>query len=61
VNAAYTPSESDVAYYKGMIEAFETAQAEGRAAIIYEGDHIDYAHVSTAREVVTLAQSLHAG
>jgi citrate lyase subunit beta / citryl-CoA lyase len=61
VNAAYTPSESDVAYYKGMIEAFETAQAEGRAAIIYEGDHIDYAHVSTAREVVALAQSLHAG
>ena len=32
-----------------MIEAFEKAEAQGDAAVLYEGQHIDYAHVKTAR------------
>lgn len=52
VNAIYSPSDEDVAYYSGMIEAFDRAQADGRAAVIYDGEHIDYAHVKTAREIV---------
>jgi citrate lyase subunit beta/citryl-CoA lyase len=60
VNAIYSPSDEDVAYYSGMIEAFERAQADGRAAVINDGEHIDYAHVKTAREIVEQARQFRA-
>lgn len=60
VNAIYSPSDEDVAYYSGMIEAFDRARADGRAAVIYDGEHIDYAHVKTAREIVELARQFRA-
>jgi len=55
VNETYSPSADELAYYRGLIEAFEAGQAEGRAAVTYRGEHIDYAHVKTAREIVALA------
>lgn len=58
VNAAYSPSDEDIAYYEGMLKAFDSAQAQGRAAVIYDGEHIDYAHVKTAREIVEHARTL---
>lgn len=57
-NEVFTPEEAELAYYRGMIEAFEAAEHEGRAAIVYEGEHIDYAHVATAREVLAMAREL---
>ena len=39
-----------------MIEAYEAAAAQGVGAVIYDGDHIDLAHVQTARSVVALAE-----
>jgi citrate lyase subunit beta/citryl-CoA lyase len=60
VNAIYSPSDEDVAYYRGMIDAFDRAQGEGRAAVIYDGEHIDYAHVKTAREIVEQARAVRA-
>lgn len=60
VNAIYSPSDEEVAYYSGMIEAFDRARADGRAAVIYDGEHIDYAHVKTAREIVELARQFRA-
>jgi citrate lyase subunit beta/citryl-CoA lyase len=56
VNAAYSPSDEDIAYYEGMLKAFDSAQGQGRAAVIYDGEHIDYAHVQTAREIVERAR-----
>lgn len=53
-NEVFMPSAQDVAFYAGMIEAFDKAEAEGIAAISYEGHHIDYAHVKTAKEVLAL-------
>ena len=53
-NEVFTPSASDVAFYQGMIDAFEAAVEKGLAAIDYEGMHIDYAHVKTAKEVIAL-------
>ena len=58
VNAAYSPSDEDIAYYEGMLKAFDSAQAQGRAAVIYDGEHIDYAHVKTAREIIEHARTL---
>lgn len=58
VNEVYSPSDELVAYYRGMLEAWDAAQAEGRGAVSYDGDHIDIAHVRTAREVVDFAERL---
>ncbi|CAG2153843.1 HpcH/HpaI aldolase/citrate lyase family protein [Cupriavidus numazuensis] len=60
INEVYTPSPEAVAYYEGMIVALDQAQATGRASCIYDGEHIDIAHVKTAREIVALARSFNA-
>ncbi len=58
VNQTYSPTPEQVTFYKGMIAALDKAQAEGRASCIYDGEHIDIAHVKTAREIVALAETL---
>jgi citrate lyase subunit beta/citryl-CoA lyase len=59
-NEVFAPSEQDVVFYSGMIETFEKAEAQGIAAVLYEGQHIDYAHVKTAREVIAMHKLLAA-
>ncbi|SHN39596.1 HpcH/HpaI aldolase/citrate lyase family protein [Cryptosporangium aurantiacum] len=51
-NEVFQPSAAEIAFYRGMVEAFEKAEASGAAAVRYEDMHIDYAHVKTAREVL---------
>lgn len=58
INRVYTPDEGEVAYFQGMIDALDAAQAQGRASVMYEGEHIDIAHAKTAREVIALARAL---
>ena len=52
VHEVFTPSVETLAFYGGMIEAFERAEAEGNASVDYEGQHIDRAHYETAKAVV---------
>ncbi|WP_041681781.1 MULTISPECIES: HpcH/HpaI aldolase/citrate lyase family protein [Cupriavidus] len=59
-NEVYSPSPEEVAYYEGMIAALEQAQANGRASTIYDGEHIDIAHVKTAQDILALAKSFSA-
>lgn len=59
-NEVYSPSAQQVAYYEGMIAALDAAQAQGRASTVYDGEHIDIAHVKTAREIIALARSFEA-
>ncbi len=59
-NEVYSPSQQEYDFYTGMIAAFEAAEAQGIAAVNYEGHHVDYAHVKTAREVVSLFEELAA-
>ncbi|MGZ0186831.1 MAG: HpcH/HpaI aldolase/citrate lyase family protein [Alphaproteobacteria bacterium] len=54
-NRAFSPTSEDIAYYQGMIDAHAEAVAAGRAACIYDGEHIDIAHVQTAREIAAQA------
>jgi citrate lyase subunit beta/citryl-CoA lyase len=56
-NAVYSPTPEEVEFYRGMLAALEKAQSEGRASTIYDGEHIDIAHVKTAREIIELAES----
>jgi len=51
-NEVFSPSKPEVEFYEGMIAAFEKAEAAGAAAVLYEGMHVDYAHIKTAREVL---------
>lgn len=59
-NEVFAPSEQDVVFYSGMIDAFEKAEAQGIAAVVYEGQHIDYAHVKTARQVIEMHKTFAA-
>jgi citrate lyase subunit beta/citryl-CoA lyase len=58
VNDIYSPSEEEIAYYRGMLNAFEIAERNGETAIMYEGEHIDYAHIKTAKEILAVAKRL---
>jgi citrate lyase subunit beta/citryl-CoA lyase len=57
-NEVFSPSEAEVLFYRGMIAAFDTAERAGLAAIDYEGQHVDYAHVKTALSVIALHQEI---
>ncbi|PIC74017.1 CoA ester lyase [Sporosarcina sp. P26b] len=52
VNEIYSYSSEELEYYEGMVEAFRKAELSGESAIMYRGDHIDYAHVKTAEEIL---------
>ena len=56
VNAIFMPSEHDLAYYEGMVKAFDEGVKVGRASVMYAGEHIDAAHAKTAREIVETAR-----
>ena len=58
VNEAFTPTVAEVNFYRGLIAAFEAAEAEGRAALVYKDRHIDIAHVETARQWLAMAATL---
>jgi citrate lyase subunit beta/citryl-CoA lyase len=58
VNEVFTPTEDEIAYYKGMIAAMEEAEASGTAAVVYQGDMVDYAMAETAREMLAFAESI---
>lgn len=58
VNEVFTPSEEELAYYQGLLKAFEEAEKQGHAAVVYEGDMVDYAMVQTAKDVLAFAESL---
>ncbi len=61
VNETFTPNEAELAHARGLIEAMEAAEREGSAAVTYEGDMVDYAMVTTARELLDLAAAIEAG
>lgn len=59
LNETYSPTSEQVMFYKGMIAALDQALVQGRASCVYDGEHIDIAHVKTAREIIALAESFN--
>ena len=57
-NEIFTPSPARVAFYREMIAAFHAAEADGHAAIDFQGLHVDLAHVKTAQSVIDLAEAV---
>ncbi len=58
VNKVFTPTEDEIAFYKGLIEAMQDAEKKGIAAVTYKGDMVDEAMVKTAREMLEFARSI---
>jgi citrate lyase subunit beta/citryl-CoA lyase len=51
-NAVYRPTAEEIAYFKGLLEAFEAAEKAGLGAVSYQGAMVDYAMLPLAREVL---------
>ncbi|WP_085990907.1 HpcH/HpaI aldolase/citrate lyase family protein [Oceanobacillus senegalensis] len=59
VNDIYSPSKEEIDYYEGLVEAFKNAERNGETAIMYKGEHIDYAHVKTAKKVLETVKNMN--
>lgn len=57
VQQAFSPSAEELSYYRGLIAAVEDAESRGSGAVTYLGEHVDAAHVATARAAVELAKT----
>ncbi len=58
INAVFTPSAERIAYYRRMREAFLAAEAEGVAAIDFEGKLVDYAMLKAADRILAVADAM---
>ncbi|WP_336713846.1 HpcH/HpaI aldolase/citrate lyase family protein [Arthrobacter sp. USHLN218] len=61
VNEVFSPSAEDIAFYEGMVKAYEAAAAEGTGALRYRGLHIDKAHYDKAVEWLDRAAQITTG
>jgi citrate lyase subunit beta/citryl-CoA lyase len=51
-NTVYRPTPDEVAYFKGLLEAFKAAEAAGLGAVSYQGAMVDYAMLPLAHEIL---------
>ncbi|MEQ3549527.1 CoA ester lyase [Pseudonocardia nematodicida] len=61
VNEVFSPSEADIDFHRGLVEAYEKAAADGTGALRYRGVHIDKAHYDKAVEWLERAAATPAG
>lgn len=54
-NAVFRPTPEEVAYFQGLLKAFEDAEKAGLGAVSYQGAMVDYAMLPLAREVLAEA------
>ena len=59
-NAAFTPTDSEVAHASRVIEAFEAASAEGRGVVTVDGKLIENLHVEQARRTLAVVEAVAA-
>jgi citrate lyase subunit beta/citryl-CoA lyase len=56
VNEVFSISDLDIDRYRRLIQTFEAAERDGVGAARFEGEHIDIAHVKTARAAIEIAR-----
>lgn len=59
-NAAFAPSEDEVAHARRVIEAFEEGIAAGKGVIQLDGKMIENLHVANARRAIDMADAIAA-
>ena len=57
INDVFTPASDVVAHQRRILEAFEQAEAEGKASIGVDGKMVDYAVARVARAVIARAEA----
>ncbi|XP_045195106.2 citramalyl-CoA lyase, mitochondrial-like isoform X2 [Mercenaria mercenaria] len=60
VQEAFSPSEEHIDWAKGLIKAFEDHQLSGTGAFTYRGHMIDMPLLLQAKNVIQLAEAIHA-
>jgi len=55
-NEIFAPSNEEIEWNKGVLEAMAEAERAGKAAVTYDGMMIDYAHVRNALDLLQQAQ-----
>jgi len=58
VNKIFTPSVEEITYCKGLIDAVDEAETKGSGAVVYKGNMVDRAMVTTALEMLEFARSI---
>jgi citrate lyase subunit beta/citryl-CoA lyase len=59
-NDVFAPGANQVEEARGVIEAFESARAQGRGVATYNGRLVEQLHVDTARKVLATAEAIAA-
>lgn len=57
-NAAFSPSEAEIAHAKRVVAAFTEAEARGLASIQVDGGFVDYPIFERARRLIRLAEAI---
>jgi citrate lyase subunit beta/citryl-CoA lyase len=55
INQVFGPSDAEVARARALLNAFRAAEAQGRAAVQFDGMMVDYANVKRAEQILALA------
>jgi citrate lyase subunit beta / citryl-CoA lyase len=58
VNTVFTPSKDEVNWARRVLEAWKTAQAEGRGAFRLDDKMVDVVHVKMAESIIAKAETL---
>lgn len=58
MHTVFSPSESEVAYARGLLAAFREGEARGVGAVKFEGMMVDYANVRLAERTLSLAGAI---
>lgn len=61
LNEVFSPGEEEIAFYQGMVDAYEAAARTGDGALRYRGLHIDRAHYDKAVQRLEAARAGHGG
>lgn len=60
VNAAFTPSDAELADARELLEAFAEAEAAGLMAFAHKGQMVDVPHLTRARKIVATSEAIAA-
>jgi citrate lyase beta subunit len=56
INRVFTPTDAEVERAQKLIDAFRSAETQGRGAIQFQGMMVDYANVRWAEQILSLAR-----
>ena len=58
IHEVFSPSEEEVAFSRGVLEAYDAALAEGRGACMYQNKMVDAPVADRARKIIQKAQRI---